>query len=74
MSRPPYRGFTPLNRRRHELIVRKHEGGGLADDEERELEMLQTVCGAMVRFRHPMSETLRPELRRLLAEIGEARP
>lgn len=37
-----YRGFTPLNRRRHELITKRHTDG-LSKAEARELVML-TVC------------------------------
>lgn len=55
----PYPGFTKLNDRRHALIRKKFsktegiDGVGLSKDEERELDMLQTVVGAMVSFKSP---------------------
>ena len=48
MAKSPYRFFTPLNNRRHELIEKKIIGDGLTDKEEKEFEMLQEVCGHMV--------------------------
>jgi hypothetical protein len=52
-----YRGFTPLNNRRGTLIFQKYNGDGLSKEEERELAMLQTVCGAMLDYRFPFDMT-----------------
>lgn len=54
MARSPYPGFTPLNNRRLVLVQKKHYGGGLTEQEEREMEMLGEVVMAMCDYRWPM--------------------
>lgn len=66
MARSPYQFFTPLNRRRHELIKKKHMGGGLTDLEVRELKMLSRIVDAMVDYRYPMEEGSLEELDALI--------
>jgi len=66
MARPPYQFFTPLNRRRHELIEKKHIGGGLSDLESREFKMLSRIVDAMVDYRYPMDEGSLEELEALV--------
>lgn len=56
MPRPPYPGFTKLNRRRGALIQKKYKGGGLSEIEERELEMLGKCVSAMCFFRWPLRD------------------
>ncbi len=54
MSRPPYPGFTKLNRRRLELIDKEFNRGGLSETEKREMEMLGKCVDAMCSFRWPL--------------------
>lgn len=72
MARPPYKYFTPLNNRRHALIRKEFEGGGLTDLEARELKMLQRVVDAMVDYRYPMADGSLEELEALIARAEEA--
>lgn len=53
MARSPYPGFTPLNNRRLDLVKKKHYGGGLTEQEDREMEMLGEVVMAMCHYRWP---------------------
>lgn len=55
--RSPYRFFSPLNRRRGELIARKYKGG-LTEREISELKMLQAVIGAMAGYAHQFMPSL----------------
>lgn len=73
MARPPYKYFTPLNKRRHDLIKKEHGGGGLTDLEARELKMLTRVVDAMIDFRYPMAEGTLEELEALVAQCEEAK-
>jgi hypothetical protein len=40
--------WKKINSRRHDLIVKKHGGGGLLADEEKEFRSLQNVCGVFM--------------------------
>lgn len=73
MSRPPYRGFTPLNRRRGDLIRQEYEGGGLSEDEKRELKMLTRIVNAMIDYRYPMRDGSLEELEALVEKCRESR-
>lgn len=73
MSRPPYRFFTPLNKRRYELIEKEHMGGGLDDLEARELKMLNRIVSAMLDFRYPMADGTLEELEALIEQCEEAK-
>lgn len=54
MAKPVYRGFTPLNNRRCDLINKEFTDGKLSPDEKRELIMLTTCVEAMMHYRCPM--------------------
>ncbi len=70
MSASPYRGFKPLNDRRLDLVYKKH-GGGLSDDEGRELAMLDSCVEAMLDYRWPMKTF--PELAELMDKLNAKR-
>lgn len=54
MTHKVYPGFEALNKRRVELINKKFSSDDHSTDEARELEMLQSVVEAMVRYAHPI--------------------
>lgn len=73
MARPPYQFFTPLNKRRHELIKMKH-AFNLSEQEERELKMLTRIVDAMIDFRYPMREGSLEELEALIEKCEGSKP
>ena len=79
MARSPYPGFSALNNRRGELIHKKHLGGGLSQDQERELAMLQGVTGLMLEYKHPLGpamdrlEKIERRVRRLMERIRKGK-
>lgn len=71
MGRSPYPGFTALNRRRHDLIRKKYEGGGLTKDEAREMEMLGEVVSLMCDYRWPTRFQLQDKYTRKFERLAK---
>jgi len=62
------------NDRRQNLILQKHQGGGISEDQEQELEMLQKVAEAIMEFASPpppVCEHKWIDARNALVESGE---
>jgi hypothetical protein len=62
--------FRAKNNRRHDLIWKEYDGGGLTEEEEKELERLQNETQRYVEALHPMSFAMIEEAKEIARRQG----